>query len=132
MTSYSNYGNRQNAVPPYNATNFTSDNTIYSTMRQSAITSPYYPLDTGSDAQQIATYRQNLSYFNGINQQTQDIKNMNSTMRTSLPYPQFKTNTERIMYLQALTLNGARNKIIGPGSSSAVPVSTIYNIINNN
>ena len=118
-----------NATPPYNATNFTQANPIeLSTLVSYANTQPQYPWDTGSNAQQIYRSKQNISYFNGINQQTQAIKATGS----SQPYPQFKTQTERLMYIQGMTLTAARNQITGqnPSAPAGVPCSTIYQIIN--
>jgi hypothetical protein len=116
-------------APPYNATNFTSANPVeLSTLVSYANTSPNYPWNTGSNAQQIYRSQQNISYFNGINQQTQAIK----AAGTNQPYPQFKTQTERLMYIQGMTLTAARNQITGqnPSAPAGVPCSTIYQIIN--
>jgi hypothetical protein len=118
-----------NAAPPYNATNFTQANPIeLSTLISYANTQPQYPWNTGSNAQQIYRSKQNISYFNGINQQTQAIKGTG----TNQPYPQFKTQTERLMYIQGMTLTAARNQITGqnPSAPAGVPCSTIYQIIN--
>jgi hypothetical protein len=114
-------------TPPYNATNFTSG-TILSTLQTYGNNSPNYPWNTGTDAQNIYLARQNISYFNGLNQQTLAIKTLNNPMKQ---YPQFKSQTERLMYIQGQTLTAARNKITGtnPSVPMGVPCSTIYNII---
>lgn len=107
--------------PAYNATNFTPGNPqIFNTLKSYA-NLPNYPLNTGTDANQIYLSRQNISYFNEINQQTMNVKNSNSNLKQ---YPQFKSDSERLMYLQGQTLLAARNKMLGQ------PQSTIYNIIN--
>ena len=83
--------------PPYNATNFTSG-PILSTL-QSYANSPNYPLNTGSDASQIYISQQNISYFNGINQQRNGA------------CPQFRSEAERMMYIQGRALMSSRNKL---------------------
>ena len=114
--------------PPYNATNFTPDSNIYSTIQSYANNSPNYPLNTGTDASQIYLSRQNISYFQGLNQQTQNIKTLNGGKNG---YPQFRSEAERIMYIQGQSLTAARNKMSGqnPSVPMGVPCSTIYNII---
>ena len=119
-------------APPYNATNFTPENVVeFNTLVGYANNSPNYPWATGSNAQQIYRSRQNISYFTHMNQQTQNIKN-NNGLSGSVPYPQFKTQTERLMYIQGQTLTAARNQLTGrnPSSPAGVPCSTIYGIIN--
>jgi hypothetical protein len=126
------YGQRECPAPPYNATNFTAANSVeFSTLVNYAKNSPNYPWDTGTDAQQIYRSRQNISYFTGINQQTQAIRTANGLTGT-VPYPQFKTQAERLMYIQGQSLTAARNKITGqnPSAPAGVPCSTIYGIIN--
>ena len=73
------YGQRECPAPPYNATNFTSANiSTFVTLQQYARDAPNYPWNTGTDAQQIYRSNQNVSYFNGINQQTLAIKTQNN------------------------------------------------------
>ena len=115
--------------PPYNATNFTSANPIIlSTLQSYASNSPNYPWATGTDAQQIYMSKQNITYFNSLNQQTSSIKAANGQQ----PYPVFKTDRERLMYIQGMSLTSARNQITGknPSAPMGVPCSTIYQIIN--
>ena len=115
--------------PPYNATNFTSANPIIlSTLQSYASNSPNYPWATGTDAQQIYMSKQNITYFNSLNQQTSSIKAANGLQ----PYPVFKTDRERLMYIQGMSLTSARNQITGknPSVPMGVPCSTIYQIIN--
>jgi hypothetical protein len=119
-------------APPYNATNFTQGNsTILSTLQSYANNSPNYPWDTGSDAQQIYRSRQNIVYFNTLNQQTLAQKNLNGLIGNQ-PYPRFKTDAERLMYIQGQALTSARNLISrhNPSGPAGVPCSTIYQIIN--
>jgi len=119
-------------APPYNATNFTSANSVeLSTIVSYANNSPNYPWDSGSNAQQIYRSRQDIIYFNSLNQQTSAVKAM--TTSTYLPpYPVFKTDRERLMYIQGKALTSARNLITGhnPSIPAGVPCSTIYQIIN--
>ena len=119
-------------MPPYNATNFTSDNPIYQTLQAYANTQPQYPLPLDSGESQIKLYAQNVSYFTALNQKTQEIKTLNINTGSKVPYPQFKTQGERIMYLQAQTLTAARNKISGnnPSLPAGVLCTSLYDIIN--
>lgn len=119
--------------PPYNATNFTPANqAVFSTLQDYARNSPNYPWATGSNAQQIYRSNQNITYFNNMNLETQSIRTANGTTG-KIPYRQFKTDAERLMYIQGMTLTAARNKITGqnPSAPAGVPCSTIYEIINN-
>ena len=118
--------------PPYNATNFTSANpTVLSTLQSYASNSPNYPWATGTDAQQIYISRQNIIQFNSLNQQTLAVKAANGVTGLQ-PYPVFKTDRERLMYIQGMSLTSARNQITGknPSAPMGVPCSTIYQIIN--
>lgn len=118
-------------APPYNATNFTSTNTVvYSTLIYNAMTQPQYPLPTGSNAQQIYRNTQNISFFTALNQQTQAIKTQNGTSGT-IPYPQFRSEAQRLMYIQGQAMTAARNNFTGqnPSGPAGVPCSTIYSII---
>jgi hypothetical protein len=114
---------------PYNATNFTPANSIeFNTLVGYAKTQPQYPWASGSNAQQIYRSKQDITYFNQMNQAVAAVKNTNS----NVPYPRFKTQTERLMYIQGMTLTAARNKMTGmnPSAPAGVPCSTIYQIIN--
>lgn len=116
-------------APPYNATNFTPENpVVFNTLVSYANNSPNYPWVTGSNAQQIYRSKQDISYFNGLNQQTIGVKNLGNTQ----PYPVFKTDRERIMYIQGKAFTASRNQITGnnPSAPAGVPCSTIYQIIN--
>lgn len=138
------YGQRECPGPPYNATNFTptsSSNlpppyntipTTYENLLNYAQNSPNYPWNTGTDAQQIFRSKQNVTYFNNINQQTAAIKSQNSLTGAQQPYPQFKSETERLMYKQGMALTAARNKFTGqnPTVPAGVPCYTTYQIIN--
>jgi len=125
------YNSQVCPAPPYNATNFTSANApVFSTIVSYANNSPNFPWNTGSNAQQIYRSQQNVTYFNNINQQTQAIKTLNGTTGT-IPYPQFRTQAERLMYIQGQALTAARNQVTGrnPSGPAGVPCSTIYGII---
>jgi hypothetical protein len=116
-------------APPYNATNFTPANpVVFNTLVSYANNSPNYPWATGSNAQQIYRSKQDISYFNGLNQQTIGVKNSGTTQ----PYPVFKTDRERMMYIQGKAFTASRNQITGnnPSAPAGVPCSTIYQIIN--
>ena len=122
-------------APPFNATNFTQANsTILSTLQTYANDSPSYPWATGSNAQQIYLTKQNVSYFTTLNQQTAAVRNGNKSMGIfgTQPYPVFKTDRERMMYIQGQALTASRNQITGrnPSGPAGVPCSTIYQIIN--
>jgi hypothetical protein len=119
-------------APPYNATNFTPANAVvYSTLVTYANNSPNFPWNTGTDAQQIYRSKQNTVYFNTLNQQTQAIKTQNGSTG-QIPYPVFKSDAERLMYIQGMSLTAARNRVTGtnPSAPMGVPCSTIYGIIN--
>jgi hypothetical protein len=124
--------------PPYNATNFTSANsTVYNTLVSYAKNSPNYPWNTSTNPQDVYKSQQNTVYFNTLNQKTIAVKTANDNRITAglpgnMPYPAFKSQTERLMYTQGLTLTAARNKMTGenPSRPMGVPCSTIYNIIN--
>jgi hypothetical protein len=122
-------------APPYNATNFTPANPeVFSTLVSYANNSPNYPWATGSNAQQIYRSKQDISFFTSLNQQTQAVKTQNNSLGVAfqLPYPRFKSDAERLMYIQGQTLTAARNKMTGqnPSAPAGVPCSTIYGIIN--
>jgi hypothetical protein len=119
-------------APPYNATNFTSANSVVlSTLVSYANNAPNFPWNTGTDAQQIYRSKQNTVYFNTLNQQTQAIKTQNGSSG-KIPYPVFKSEAERLMYIQGKELTAARNRVTGnnPSAPMGVPCSTIYQIIN--
>ena len=116
--------------PPYNATNFTSaNNAEFSILQSYANNAPNYPWNTGTNAQQIYVSHQNISYFSGLNQQTQYIKSFNDPTKQ---YPTFKSHAERLMYIQGQSLTASRNRITGqnPSAPAGVPCSNIYEIIN--
>jgi hypothetical protein len=120
-------------APPYNANNFTSANaTEFATLQGYARNTPQFPWATGSNAQQIYRTTQDVTYYNNVNLQTQAIKTGNNLTGNQVPYPVFKTDRERLMYIQGMTYSAARNRVTGtnPSAPQGVPVSTIYQIIN--
>lgn len=116
-------------LPPYNAQNFTSASpSVYNMLQAAAHTQPSYPLPPGADARQVALQTQNVSYFNTLNQKVQAAKTANLS---GASYPTFRSESERLMYLQGQTAVAARNKFTGqnPSLPAGVPCSTIYGII---
>ena len=128
-------------MPPYNATNFTDGGTVQQTLQSYARTQPQFPLPPGSNANAIYRNTANLIYFNMLNQQTAAIKASNVNNYAKAPYPQFKTEGERLKYLQGKMANAARIAVTGniPAAQAGfrqttmgVSPSTNYQIINNN
>jgi len=116
--------------PPYNATNFNAANpTVFNKLKTYAGTQPNYPLPPGTDASLIYRNTANVTYFNYINQATLAIK----SQANNAPYPQFKTEGERLKYRQGLLTTAARTQISGnnPALPMGVPLYTNYQIINN-
>jgi hypothetical protein len=99
--------------PPYNS----PLNPNFSTFANQ----PQFPLDQGSNAKQVQQNVAALSYFNGLNQQVSDMVLMNS----NAPYPTFKSQSERLLYLQGQTIAAAKSQ-----ASGTIPCSTIYSYIN--
>lgn len=100
--------------PPYNATNFTPANAvIYNTMVNNAKTQPNYPLNSGSDSDQINRQIQNVSYFTSLQQQTQ-----NGTK----PFPAFRLDQRRLMYIQGQYATASRNIITKENTSGPAGV----------
>jgi hypothetical protein len=129
---YPPYNEQTQTQPPYNATNFNSDNApVYNTLLSFAKNSPNYPLPQDSNQDQVQRNRANIAYFVNMNEKTQLVKTMNDTTSSKAPYPQFKSEGERIMYRQGLLMTAARNQFSGqnPTSPAGVPCSTIYGII---
>ena len=105
-------------LPPYNS----SQNPNYSTFANQ----PQFPLNTGSNAQQILQQNGAINYFNGLNQQVTAVVSTNVAGTTNMAYPMFKSQGERLLYLQGQTAAAAKAR-----ANSALTVSTIYDIINN-
>ena len=130
--SYPPYNEQVQTLPPYNATNFNSGNApVYNTLLSFAKNSPNYPLPQDSNQDMIHRNRANIAYFVNMNEKTQLVKTMNVTTPSRAPYPQFKSEGEKIMYRQGLAMTAARNQFSGqnPTSPAGVPCSTIYGII---
>ena len=117
-------------LPPFTAQNFTSASPyVYNILIAAANNQPSYPLPPGSDARQVTLQAANVSYFNTLNQKTQAAKTANLS---GASYPSFKTESERLMYIQGQAATAARNRFTGrnPSTPAGVPCSTIYGIIN--
>lgn len=121
-------------LPPYNTLNFNSNSpVVFSTLQSFAKTSPNYPLPVGSNARLVAENQANVAYFNGINQQTIAIRSTVNGTGISMPYPQFKSEGERLKYIQGKTSTAARSVLVpnqNPVGTAGVPLSTLYQIIN--
>jgi hypothetical protein len=104
-------------APPYNS----PLNPNYSTFANQ----PQFPLNTGSNAQQQQRNTQALTYFIGLNQQTSDIVAQNTAGIKNLPYPTFKSQGERLLYLQGQTIAAAKSI-----ATNTRNCSTIYSYIN--
>ena len=122
-------------APPYNTLNFTDASpVVFSTLVSYAQTQPQYPLPTGSAPDQLRALQQNVTYYSAINQQATAIKQLNQSLGPAgtVPYPQFKSEGERLMYRQGLAMTAARNVLTGqnPSLPAGVPASTLYQIIN--
>ena len=131
--SYPPYQEQTPVAPPYNATNFTAENgPIYNILQSYAHNSPNYPLPQDSNQDMVQRNRENIAYFVNMNNQTANIKTLNTTTAARAPYPQFRSEAEKIMYIQGMAMTAARNKFTGqnPSSPAGVPCSTIYGIIN--
>jgi hypothetical protein len=101
-------------VPPYNATNFTTANlNVYSTLQTYGNTQPQYPLNTGSNSYQVSQQQQNITYFSYMQQKQ---------AQNGCP-PVFKTQAERLMYIQGQIATVSRNKLTGqnPSGPAGVP-----------
>jgi hypothetical protein len=125
------YQEQIQTLPPYNATNFTIANEpVYNTLLSYAKNSPNYPLPQDSNQDQIHRNRANITYFSNMNQKTQLVKTMNDTTPNKMPYPQFKSEGEKIMYKQGLAMTAARNQFSkqNPTSPAGVFCTTIYDI----
>jgi hypothetical protein len=122
-------------LPPYNTLNFTSDSpSVFSTLVSYSKTQPQYPLPTGSSIDQLRTLQQNTTFYTALNQKTLDTKTLNNSLGAAgkVPYPQFRSESERLMYRQGLVMAAARMQLSGenPPLPAGVPVSTNYQIIN--
>lgn len=121
-------------LPPYNTLNFTADSPmIFQTLQTYAKNSPNYPLPAGTSRRLIAENQANIAYFNAINQQTSSIQSSVKGGIKGLPYPQFKSEGERLKYRQGLAMTAARSVLVpqNPVLPMGVPLSTNYQIINN-
>jgi len=117
-------------LPPFTAQNFTSASPgIYNMLLSSAFTQPQYPLPPGSDARQVTLQAQNVSYFNTLNQKVQAAVSANVPRS---PYPSFRSESDRLKYVQGQAATAARNRFTGqnPSAPAGVPCSSIYGIIN--
>jgi len=121
-------------LPPYNTLNFNSSSPmIFSTLQSYAKNSPNYPLPAGSNASQVADNLANVSYFNAINQEAINTRSSVKGGLVNLQYPQFKTESQRLQYIQGQAMTAARSVLVpnlNPVGPASVPLSTLYQIIN--
>ena len=103
-------------MPPYNSIRNPNVSTL-SNLTQ-------FPLDTGSNSEQIQQNVAAFTYFNGLNQQIYNTVQSNN-QGTKLPYPVFKSHGERMLYLQGQTIAAAKHAV-----NNTTPVSTMYTFIN--
>jgi hypothetical protein len=82
-------------------------------MVNNAKTQPNYPLNSGSDSDQINRQIQNVSYFTSMQQQTQ-----NGTK----PFPAFRLDQRRLMYIQGQYATASRNIITKENTSGPAGV----------
>ena len=107
-------------MPPYNSVL----NPNFSTFSNQ----PQFPLNQGSNARQVQQNIQALSYFVGLNNQVSNTVAQNKANGTSVPYLTFKSQGERILYMQGQAIAAAK----APTTNPKIACSTIYNYINNN
>jgi len=122
-------------LPPYNTLNFDANSPlIFSTLQSYAQISPNYPLPTGTNSRLIHENQANVAYFNAINQQTLATRSSVKGGINNLTYPQFKSEGDRLKYIQGKASTAARSILVpnmNPVGPASVPLSTIYQIINN-
>jgi len=121
-------------APPYNTLNFTpASPAVFSTLVSYARTQPQYPLPPGSAPDQLRAHQQNLTYYTALNQSAIATKQLNQSLGAAghVPYPQFRSEGERLMYRQGLAMTAARNVLSGenPTAPAGVPASTLYQIV---
>jgi hypothetical protein len=93
--------------------------------------SPNFPLNTGSNHSQVVSNTGNNTYFNHINAQNAAIKASGSTQ----PYVMFKTQQERMMYIQGQMAAQTRKMAMVTGAQvgnpAANPVPTANQVCDN-
>jgi hypothetical protein len=122
------YDMQDPAAPPYNS----QQNPNYATFAQRY---PVFPLDSSSNQSQVASLLASNTLFNSINAINSTIKSSGST---TMPYVLFKTERERIQYLQgqatsqrkALAMSTGTPAFSTPTASSFT--TTVFGIINGN
>lgn len=120
-------------LPPYNTMNFTAANApVYSTLVSYARNSPSYPLPPGTNAEMVTRHQQNIGYFQSLNVQASTLRAQNVATGGHVPYPQFRSERERLMYVQGQHATASRNVMTGanPSAPMGVPCSTIYQFLN--
>jgi hypothetical protein len=81
----------------------------------------------------VAENQANVAYFNAMNQQAIYARSTVQAGAVHLPYPQFKSEGERMKYIQGKASTAARSILVpnqNPVGPASVPLSTIYQIIN--
>jgi hypothetical protein len=112
-------------APPYNS----EQNPNFG---QYASTQPQFPLHSGSNASQLFRSNANNTLYNSINSQNAQIKALNGTTN-NIPYRFFKSDQERIMYLQGQMNAQTRSKAAYPNqpTPAGVPCTSLYSSVNN-
>jgi len=122
-------------LPPYNTLNFNSDSPmVFQTLQTFARTNPNYPLPPDANRKEIAENQANVAYFSYINQETSTIRSSVKGGISNLPYPRFKTEGDRLKYIQGLATTSARSILVpnqNPVGPAGIPLSTNYQIIDN-
>ena len=98
-------------APPYNS----AQNPNFATYAQR---NPNFPLNKGSNFSQIIQGAANNTIFTNVNNANQAIKN---TGTLTQPYQMFKSNQERIAYLQAQVQAQSRAMAMNYGTATGNP-----------
>lgn len=93
---------------------------------------PNFPLNAGSNHSQVVRNTQVNSYFQYINSENQYIKNISSASNQPIPYKMFKSEQDRIKYLQGQRNASQRAEAVAFGvPSSPFPTPTAEQLCTN-